>query len=181
MGITLPARGSSSAEHGQVNKRESPPRHTLWRALWIQERLCEGILGGVGQVSGLVISDVSDAKVLEDLIQSLAAVGEGHGAVVGITLLDQNMTVETAHVTDGEDTDAAEGTGLDGQDLTLGDIGAEIAFAVALQTVEGDGRGGNVAFQGATGDVRLAAVLQQPVLDQLELPEEKKSKKSPKK
>ena len=69
-----------------------------------------------------------------------------------------------------KDADAAEGPGGHGQDLALGDVGAELALAVALQAIEGDVRGGNVALKGAAGEVGIAADrLQQAVLDQLVL------------
>ena len=83
---------------------------------------------------------------------------EGHGAMVGIALLHQHMTVEPAHFGDGEYADAAEGAGLDRQDFTLGNVGAELALAVALETVEGDGRGGDIAFQRAAGEIGLGTL-----------------------
>ena len=87
----------------------------------------------------------------------------------GVALLDQDVTVETAHLVDCEDADAAEGTGGNGQDFAFSDVGTQVALRVALQTVEGDVAGSDVAFQSAAGDVRSAAVLQQTVLDQLVL------------
>ena len=128
-----------------------------------------GVLGGVGQALGLVVGDVGDAEIFEDLEEGLAAVGEGHGAVVGVALLDEHMAVEAAHLGDGKDTDAAEGPGGHGEDLALGDVGAQAALAVALEAVEGDLAGGDVALQGAPGKVGLAAILQQAVLDELVL------------
>ena len=92
---------------------------------------------------------------------------EGHGAVVGIALLNQHMAVEPAHFRDGEDTDAAEGPGLDGQHLALSDVAAKHTVGIALEPVEGDVRGGDVRLQGTTGEVRRTAVFQQTVLDQL--------------
>lgn len=95
---------------------------------------------------------------------------KGHGSVVGIALLDEHMAVEPAHLRDGKHTDAPEGTGLDRQDLPLGDIAAEVPVAVALETVEGDIAGGNIALQGAAGDVRPAPLrLQHSMLDELVL------------
>ena len=108
-----------------------------------------GIFGGVGQALGLVPGDVGDAEELEDLEHQLAVMAEGHGAMVRIVLLDQDMAVEAAHVVDGEHTDAAEGAGRDRQDFALGDVAAQDAFAVALQAVEGDVGSGDVAFQRA--------------------------------
>ncbi len=45
---------------------------------------------------------------LNTLKQRLAVMAEGHGAVVGVALLDQHMAVEAAHLGDGKDADAAE-------------------------------------------------------------------------
>ena len=104
-------------------------------------RLCPGIFGGVGQILGLVIGDVRNAEVLHHFKQGLAAVGEGHGAVVGIALLNEHVAIETAHLGDGKHADAAKGAGGHGQHLTLGDVGAQIALAVTLQAVEGDRAG----------------------------------------
>ena len=57
---------------------------------------------------------------------------------------------------------------LTGSTLALGDVGAQLPLAVALQAVEGDGGGGDVPLQGAPGEVGLGALgLQQAVLDQL--------------
>ena len=78
------------------------------------------------------------------------------------------MAIEAPHFGNAEHADAAEGAGAHVQHLALGDIGAQIALAVALQAVEGDGAGRNIALQRAAGKVRLAARgLQQAVLDQL--------------
>ena len=129
--------------------------------------LSEGILGGIVQGLGLVVGDVGNAKVLEYLEQRLAAVGEGHGAVVGIPLLDQHMAVEPAHLGDGEDADAAEGAGGNRQNLAFRDVGAQSALTVALEPIEGDLTGSDVAFQSASGEVGSTAVLQQTILDQL--------------
>ena len=90
--------------------------------------------------------------------------------MVGVTLLYQHMAVEAAHLRDGEHADAAKAAGLDRQHFALGDVGAQRALAVALQAVEGDDGGGNVALQRAAGKIGVAAGgLQQAVLDQLVL------------
>ena len=102
-------------------------------------RLGEGVFGGIGQGLGLVVSDVLDAQELEDFEQVLAHMVEGHSTVMGIALLHQHVTIEAAHFLDGKDADAAEGTGGNVQHFAFGDVGAEVAFAVALQAIEGDG------------------------------------------
>ena len=101
-------------------------------------RSVPGILSGIGQGLGLIVSDVLNAQILEDLEQSLAVVTESNSTVMRIALLDQNVAIEAAHFGNGEDTDAAEGTGLDRQNLALSDIGAQNAVAVALQAIECD-------------------------------------------
>ena len=97
-------------------------------------------------------------------------VAEGHGAVVGEALLNQHMAVEAAHLMDGEHADAAEAGGSHRQHLALGDVGAQTALAVALEAIEGDLAGGDVALQGAAGEVGVASLrLQEAVLDELVL------------
>ena len=113
-------------------------RHPLEKKGVLLNYLAPGIFGCVGKALGLVVSDILNTQVLKDLVESLAVMTEGHGTVVGIALLDQHMAVEAAHLGDGEDADAAKAAGLDGQDLALGDVGAEVALAVALEAVEGD-------------------------------------------
>jgi len=95
---------------------------------------------------------------------------EGNCAVVGVALFDENVAIEAAHVGNGEDADTAEGACCNGKDLALGNVGAQSAFAVALEAEEGDGAGGNVALQRAAGEVGLAAFgLEKTVLDELVL------------
>mgnify|MGYP006981096808 CR=1 FL=1 len=60
------------------------------------------ILGRVRQALGLVVSDVLNAQELEDLKQDLAVMAECNGAMVRVTLLDQNMAVETTHLMDAK-------------------------------------------------------------------------------
>ena len=86
---------------------------------------------------------------------------ECNGAVVRVTLLDQNMEVETAPLMDAEDCNAAEGAGSNRQDLALCNVGAQDTLAVARQRVEWGVRGCNVTVQGAAGDVGSAAGLVQ--------------------
>ena len=129
--------------------------------------LCKGILVLVQHTLGLVEGDVLYTQIVEDGVQSLTHMAKGHSAMVGIPLADEHMAVETAHLGDGEDADAAEGTGSHRQNLALCNIAVKHAVSTALQTEEGDLAGSDVCLQGAAGEVRLAAVLQQTVLDQL--------------
>ena len=66
------------------------------------------ILGWIRQASWLVVSDILDAEILEYLEQGLTYVRECYGSVVWITLLNQYVTIEAAHLVDGEDTDTTE-------------------------------------------------------------------------
>ena len=70
--------------------------------------LCERILRGVREGLRLVVGNIAHAEELEDLEQELAVVAEGDRTVVRVALLDEHMTVEAAHLRDGEDADAAE-------------------------------------------------------------------------
>ena len=95
---------------------------------------------------------------------------EGHSAVMGIALLHQDVTVEPAHLGDGEHADAAEGAGGHGQHFALSHVAAQLAVGSALQAVEGDLAGSDVAFQSAAGEIGIGTGgLQQTMLDQLVL------------
>ena len=82
---------------------------------------------------------------------------EGDRAVVRVALLDEDVAVEAAHFRDGEDADAAEGTGLHGQDLTFRDIATQVVVGVALEPVERDIACRNVGLERAAGEVGLGA------------------------
>ncbi len=126
------------------------------------------ILRGISIIGTAIEADIGHTEVLEDLKEGLTAVIEGHGAVMGIALLDQHVTVEAAHLRNGKDTDAAEGTGGNRKHLALCDIGAELTVAVALETVEGDGRGGDIALQRAASEIGIASLgLKETVLNEL--------------
>ena len=83
-------------------EKQSP---SLFHIIFI---LLPRILGWVRQASWLVVSDILDAKILEYLEQGLAYMRECYGSVVWITLLNQYVTIEAAHLVDGEDTDTTE-------------------------------------------------------------------------
>ena len=85
------------------------------------ENLCERILGGVVVALGEVVVNLldGDTHVLQHLPHVLAGVVEHDGAVVRIVLLDEDVTVEAAHVLDAEDADRAERTGGNGDDLAI--------------------------------------------------------------
>ena len=132
--------------------------------------LREGILRGIGQRSRLIVSDVLHAQELEHLEQRRAHMVEGDRAVMRVALAHQHVAVEAAHFGDGEHADAAEGAGGHGQHFAFCHIGAQLPVGSALQPEEGDLAGGDVALQGAAGEVRVrAGGLQQAVLDELVL------------
>ena len=57
---------------------------------------------------------------------------ECHCAVMWEVLLDQDMTVKSAHLRDSEDTDSTEGTGCHRKNLTLGYISSQMVICGAL-------------------------------------------------
>ena len=79
--------------------------------------LREGVLGRVQHARRLVEVDLGKlhADVLEDLIEGLSVMAEGHRAVMRVVLLDQHVAVEASHLRNGEDADAAEGACGDGR------------------------------------------------------------------
>ena len=66
------------------------------------------ILCWVRQASWRVVSDILDAEILEYLEQGLTYVRECYRSVEWITLLNQYVTIDAAHLFDGEDTDTTE-------------------------------------------------------------------------
>ena len=70
--------------------------------------LCKRIFCGIRQALGLVVGNVRNAEELEHFKQRLAIVTEDNGTVVRVAFLNQDMAVETAHLGNGEDGDAAE-------------------------------------------------------------------------
>ena len=75
--------------------------------LIVEPFLAERILGGIVVTLREVVVDFvnGDAHVLENLPEVLALMAEHDGAVVWIVLLDEDVTIETAHVLDAEGTD----------------------------------------------------------------------------
>ena len=73
-------------------------------------RLCERILGGIVVTLREVVVDLvhGDAHVLENLPEILTLMAEHNGAVVWVVLLDEDVTIEAAHVLNTEDTDRTE-------------------------------------------------------------------------
>ena len=130
--------------------------------------LCPRILGRIRKGLRLIVSDVLDSEELEYFEECLSVVTECNSTVVRISLLDEHVTIEASHFLDGEDCDAAEGTGRNVEDLALSNVGNELAVAVALQTIEGDVACCDVAFERSAGEIRIASCgLKQTVLNEL--------------
>ena len=60
---------------------------------------------------------------------------EHNGAVVWVVLLDEDVTIEAAHVLDAEDTDRTERAGSYRDNLALSDVSAELGVGSRLQTI----------------------------------------------
>ncbi len=72
--------------------------------------LCERILRGIEVTLREVVVDLvhGDTHVLQNLPEILTLMTEHHSAVVWVVLLDEDVTIEAAHVLDTEDTDRTE-------------------------------------------------------------------------
>ena len=118
-------------------------------------RLAERILGGIVVALREVVIDLvnGDAHVLENLPEVLALMAEHNGAVMWIVLLDEDVTIEAAHVLDAEDTDRTERTCSHWQNLALSNVGAQLGVGRRLQAVDGGLSGLQVALQGAIGNL----------------------------
>ena len=131
-------------------------------------KLCERILSLIKNTLRLVVSDVANAEVLENFEECFAAVCKCNCTVVRISLLDENVTVESTHLVDREDTDTAEGTSRNIQNFAFCDVSTKSAFAIALESVEGDVACSDVAFKSTSGEVRLRINgLEKSVLNEL--------------
>ena len=84
--------------------------------------LSEWVLGRIWQRLRLVVGNVLDAEVAEGLEERLSYVVEGYCAVVRIVLLEEHVAVESSHLRDSEEADAAEGAGRYVEDVALGDV-----------------------------------------------------------
>ena len=76
---------------------------------------------------------------------------EGHCAMVGIIFLHQHMAVEPAHFRDGENADAAKGTGSHRKNLPVCHISLQLCVSGGLQAEECDIARDDIAFQRALG------------------------------
>ena len=88
--------------------------------------------------------------------------------VVRESALDENVTIESCHFRNSEDSDTTEGTCLDIEDLTFCDVGNEFSVTVALQTIECDRRSSDVTLKSTTCEIRIrTSRLKESVLDEL--------------
>ena len=131
--------------------------------------LCPRILCWIWQRLWLVVGDILYSEILEHLEEHLADVREGNGSVVWIALLDEDVTIEASHLWNSEDTDTTERACRNVKNLTLCNVRAEVALRVALQTIECDVAGSDIALQCTACEVWLATVLEQTVLYELVL------------
>ena len=131
--------------------------------LWLL--FIERILRCVREAGRLVICYIAYTKVLEHIKESAAVVAECNCAMMRIMLLDEDMTVEAAHFLDGENADAAKAAGCHRKNFAFSDVGTKLTFAVALETIEGNVRCCDVAFERAAGEIRLAACRLEEAVD----------------
>ena len=127
----LPAKLALTTQMCRQLKRGCESSQPL--KLFIPDRsLYKRILGRIHHAGRLIESDVLNAEVTEEVEQELSVVTECNRTVVGITLFNQNVTVEASHLGNCENTDTAEGTCRNIEDLALCDVCTELSLAVAL-------------------------------------------------
>ncbi len=90
--------------------------------------------------------------------------------MVRVALLDEDVAIESPHLRDGEDADAAEAARMYRQNFTLCNVAAQITVGIALQAVERDLACCKIRFESAAGKIRLGACrFEQTVLNELVL------------
>ena len=92
-----------------VFKLEKQPASSKRRAVF-KFILCERILSGVEVTLREVVVNLlnGNTHILHDLPEVLTSVIEHHSSVVRIVLLDEDVTLEAAHVLDTKDTNRTE-------------------------------------------------------------------------
>ena len=78
---------------------------------------------------------------------------EHHSAVVWVVLLDEDVTIEAAHVLDTEDTDRTERAGSYRNNLTLSDVSAELGVSSRLQTINSSQTWLDVTLERSVGNL----------------------------
>ena len=127
----------------------------------------EGIFRWIKIARRLIIGNIRNSQIPEHIINGLAIVAKCYRNMMRETLLNEHMTIESAHFRNGKDADAAKGIRGCRQDFTLRNIGSKLTVRSALQTEERDVPLGNIAFERAAREVRRAAVFEQTVLNEL--------------
>ena len=74
---------------------------------------------------------------------------ECNSSMMRIVLLNQNMTIESSHLRNCEDTDGTEGFGCYRKNLALCHISAELAVCGTLQTIESDVARCDISLEGS--------------------------------
>ena len=100
----------------------------------------ERILISIRQGRRMIVANLRriHTDILQCLIECFSIMSEHHCTMVREVLSDQPVTIETSHLMDGEDTDAAKALCCNRKDFTLSRIGAEFVVCCGLQSVEGD-------------------------------------------
>ena len=126
--------------------RSSPTIHIQTISV---ERCVERIFLRISVACGLVVSNVAraDAEICEEVVESLSIVTECNCAVVREVLLDKEVSVESAHLLDSENADAAERLSSNRENLTFCNISSDLAVRCGLQSVECDIAGSDVALE----------------------------------
>ena len=111
--------------------------------------LCPRILCRVTYALRLIVSDAVyiNTQHLEYFEHFFSEVSECYGAVMRIVALYQNVTVESAHLRNCEDTNASEGFCRYRKNFTLCDVSNQFCVGCALQTVECDVSRYDISFQ----------------------------------
>ena len=117
--------------------------------------LCERILGWVEVTLREVVVDLvnGDTHVLENLPEILTLMAEHNGAVVWVVLLDEDVTIEAAHVLDTEDTDRTERACSHRNNLALSDVSAELGVGSRLQTINSSQAWLDVTLESTVGNL----------------------------
>ena len=113
----LSGRDFVISDIGAVFLKERMPPYIL-----ILSILCEGILCRIHHALRLIEADLLHAKISKYAVKSLAIVTKCNRAVMRIVALDQNVTVEAAHLRNREYADTAEGLGRNRKNLALCDV-----------------------------------------------------------
>ena len=127
------------------------------------------ILGFVEHAFRLIETNILNAEIFEHVEERLAKVTKRNCTVMRISLRNENVTVETSHLRNTENTNTTEGTGRNRQNLTLCNICFQLGVSCALETEESDRTRLDVTFKGTTADIRLAVRLKATMLNELVL------------